>query len=271
MVAALQWKGLERVNLLLIGVGVLLVLACGLSGSLAFLYRGRRMRLRDQAYGLSIPYLPHLAAVIGGIAGGIIGGIATYYLSLNQQGNPIEWIGRFSYVLITWAGGGHLFSLAHSGLLLVREERGWEQSRGSGKGILGKRRREVLAQLRQRYRHYIDLKTRDDELVDELVGVLGNPLLNVRRDLSRIPLYGYLGTVCGILLMAQELSQIDEAAQTFKILGSMAGGLVLAFKTTLVGLLTYLPLRKTTDYFVQRVGILEDSWIHLREEEGQKG
>lgn len=257
-------------NGLLIGVGVLLVLACGMSGSLAFLYRARRMRLRDKVYGLSITYLPHLAAAIGAVAGGIIGGIATYYLSLNQLGNPIEWIGRFSYVLITWAGGGHLLSLAHSGLLLAREERGREQTQGNGKGVLGKRRREVLTQLRQQYRHYIDLKTRDDEVVDELVGVLGNPLLNVRRDLSRIPLYGYLGTVCGILLMAQELGRIDEAAQTFKVLSSMAGGLVLAFQTTLVGLLTYLPLRKTADYFVQRVGTLEDSWIHLREEEGSR-
>ena len=254
-------------NWLLITVGVLLVLACGVSGSLALLYRARRMHLREQVYALSTPYLPHIAATIGGGAGLIIGGLMVFYLSLNQQGNPIEWIGRFSYVLVTWAGGGHLLYLVHIGLQLVREERSWQ--RGDEKEqSLGRRRRIILRQLRQRHRHYIDLKTRDDVVVDDLIGVLGNPLLNVRRDLSRIPLYGYLGTVCGILLMAQNLSHIDEASQTFKVLGSMAEGLALAFQTTLVALLTYLPLRKVTDYLVQRVGALEDSWTHLRDEEG---
>jgi len=225
------------------------------------------MRVREKAYGLSTPYLPHIAAVIGAVAGLIIGGIIVFYLSLNQQGNPIEWIGRFSYVLVAWAGGGHLLILIYSALQLVREERSWQ--RGDEKmQSLGRRRRIILRQLRERHRHYIDLKARDDVVVDELVGVLGNPLLNVRRDLSRIPLYGYLGTVCGILLMAQNLSRIDEAAQTFKVLGSMAEGLALAFQTTLVALLTYLPLRKAADYLMQRVGALEDSWTRLRDEEG---
>ncbi|MBT4500468.1 MAG: hypothetical protein HOC74_22255 [Gemmatimonadetes bacterium] len=254
-------------NWFLIAVGVLLVLACGVSGSLALLYRARRMRLREQAYGLSTPYLPHIAAVIGGLSGLLIGGLLAYYLSLNQQGNPIEWIGRFSYVLVAWAGGGHLLYLVHIGLQLWREEGDWQ--RGDEKRqSLGRRRRIILRQLRQQHRHYIDLKARDDVVIDELIGVLGNPLLNVRRDLSRIPLYGYLGTVCGILLMAQNLSRIDEATQTFKVLGSMAEGLALAFQTTLVALLTYLPLRKAADYLVQRVGALEDSWAHLRDEEG---
>ena len=266
MVAAFHRKGLERVNGLLIAVGILLILACGASGSLALLYRGRRMRLQEQAYGLGTAYLQYIAGGIGAGTGLIIGGIFAYYFSLNQQGNPIEWIGRFSYVLIAWSGGGHLLSLVHTTLLLVGEERGWEQKR-AGRETLGGQRRRTLAQLQQRYRHYIDLKGRDDVVVDELIGLLGNPLLNVRRDLSRIPLYGYLGTVCGILLMAQELSQIDEATQTFKVLSSMANGLALAFQTTLVALLTYLPLRKVVDYLVQRVGVLEDRWTRLRDEE----
>ena len=243
------------------------MLSCGVTGSLALLYRARRLRLRAHQYGLAMPFLRHLAAVIGALAGLTIGGLGAYYLSLNQQVSPIEWIGRFSYVLIAWAGGSHLLSLVHHGVLLRREEQGWKRQPEEAPGTLGERRRQTLLQLRQHYRHYLDLKSRDDELVDELVGVLGTPLLSVRRDLGRIPLYGYLGTVCGILLMAEELSQIDEAAQTFKVLGSMAGGLVLAFKTTLVGLLTYLPLRKGVDYLIQRVGALEDNWIHLRDQE----
>ena len=83
--------------------------------------------------------------------------------------------------------------------------------------------------------------------------------------MARIPLYGYLGTVCGILLMAQELGQIDEASETFKVLSSMAEGLALAFKTTLVALMSYLPLRKTVDYMLQRVATIEIAWRRMRE------
>ena len=45
----------------------------------------------------------------------------------------------------------------------------------------------------------------------------------------------------------------------------MAEGLVLAFKTTLVGLLAYLPLRKVADYLLQRLSSLEDVWTRARE------
>ena len=83
--------------------------------------------------------------------------------------------------------------------------------------------------------------------------------------MARIPLYGYLGTVCGILLMAQELGQIYEASETFKVLSSMAEGLALAFKTTLVALMSYLPLRKTVDYMLQRVATIEIAWRRMRE------
>ena len=65
--------------------------------------------------------------------------------------------------------------------------------------------------------------------------------------------------------MAQELSQIGEATQTFKALSAMAEGLVLAFKTTLVGLLAYLPLRKAADYLVQRLAAQEDAWTRARD------
>ena len=122
-----------------------------------------------------------------------------------------------------------------------------------------------MGNLRQEHRAYADIKSRDEEVLDELVSFLGDPLAHVRRDLTRIPLYGYLGTVCGILLTAQELSQIDEATETFKVLSAMAEGLVLAFKTTLVGLLTYLPLRKAADYMVQRLVTQEDAWARARD------
>ena len=84
--------------------------------------------------------------------------------------------------------------------------------------------------------------------------------------MMRLPLYGYLGTVCGILLMAQELGRIDEASQTFKVLSSMATGLVLAFKTTLVALLAYLPLRKIIDLLINRLVEIEKLWRNQREE-----
>ena len=63
---------------------------------------------------------------------------------------------------------------------------------------------------------------------------------------------------------AQELGKINEATETFKVLSSMATGLVLAFNTTLVALLTYLPLRKAADYLGQRLGALEEHWTRWR-------
>jgi len=167
--------------------------------------------------------------------------------------------------LIIWAAGGHLLTLMHIGLHLYREDLAWGKQGGPGRQTLGGRRLRLLGQLRGEHRHYIDLKSRDEEVLEELVGFLGDPLTHVRRDLTRIPLYGYLGTVCGILLTAQELSQIDEATQTFKALSAMADGLVLAFKTTLVGLLAYLPLRKVADYLQLRLATQEDAWTRARE------
>ena len=113
------------------------------------------------------------------------------------------------------------------------------------------------------------MKTRDDEVLTEIVGVLGTPLLNARRDQTRLPFYGYLGTVAGILLMAEELGRINEATETFKVLASMATGLVLAFQTTLVALVAFLPLRKVADHLIQRLGAVEQRWLAAREETGQ--
>lgn len=252
-------------NLWVIAIGVLLVLAGGVSGSLLQLHRAKRMRRRDQAYDLDVPNLQYLAGGIGALSGLVIGGLAAYYLALNQQASAFAWIGRMSYVLIAWSAGGHLLSLIHIGFHLWREERAWARRGGPGSQTLGGRRMRLMDELRREHRHYGDLKSRDEEVVDEVVGFLGDPLTHVRRDLTRIPLYGYLGTVCGILLMAQELSQIGEATQTFKALGAMAEGLVLAFKTTLVGLLAYLPLRKAADYLVQRLAAQEDAWARARD------
>ena len=252
-------------NELILGSTILLVLASGVTVSCLHMRRARHMRQRDQAYSLTVPRLRFLASCMGLLTGSIIGALAAYYLFINPQiASVFAWIGRFSYVLIAWAAGAHLLSLAHIGLHLRREERAWAQRGGPGPNTLGRQRMEQLAKLQDQLGNYSDLKSGDEELVDELVGFLGDPLTHVRRDLSRIPLYGYLGTVCGILLTAQELSQIDEATQTFKALSSMAEGLVLAFKTTLVGLLAYLPLRKIADYLVQRLSRQEDAWVRER-------
>ena len=45
-----------------------------------------------------------------------------------------------------------------------------------------------------------------------------------------------------------------------------ATGLVLAFKTTLVALVVYLPLRKTVDLLLKRLAELEQIWRRQREE-----
>ena len=126
---------------------------------------------------------------------------------------------------------------------------------------------QALRRLKRQHKHYVDLKQRDEVVLEELVDVIGRPLLLLRRNLVRLPFYGYLGTVCGILIMAEELGQIGEASEAFEVLRSMARGLVLAFQTTLVGLLTYLPLRKISDVMLQRVADLEVAWVKFRDEQ----
>ena len=136
---------------------------------------------------------------------------------------------------------------------------------GAGTGNLTALRQEQVDKFRQSRENYADLRARDDEAVDELLAVFGERLLSEQRALSRIPFYGYLGTVCGILLMAEELTRLDEATETFKVLRDMAGGLVLAFQTTLVALLAYLPLRKGYDMLLNRMSDLERKWLDMRE------
>ena len=127
------------------------------------------------------------------------------------------------------------------------------------------RRRAALKDLLRTGPSYADFRAQDDEVVAELLGVFGERLLAGQRALSRIPFYGYLGTVCGILLMAEKLTYLDEATESFRVLRDMAGGLALAFQTTLVALLAYLPLRKGVDVLLSRTAALERSWLALRD------
>jgi MFS family permease len=253
---------------LAIAAAILLLLACGASGSFALLYRARRIREREAAYGIATPHLQYIGTALGLVGGLIVGGLVLYFLQGTSRFSVIEWVGRSSYMLVAGAAAGHLLILVRTTLQLLKEEEGWVK-RGTKRpvqGTLGSRRLSTLQRLRRQHRHYVDLKGRDEQLLDELVGVLGTPLLNMRSDLSRIPFYGYLGTVCGILLMAEELGRINEATETFRVLSAMATGLVLAFQTTLVALLTFLPLRKSTDYLIRRLGRIEDAWTLARDD-----
>jgi hypothetical protein len=196
------------------------------------------------------------------LAGSAIGALAGLYLVENQEARFVAWLGRFSYVLIIFSASSHSLVLIHAWLHIKREL----FSKGPLLKNLGEIRSHRLRKIKTNNRHYIDIRTRDEEVIDELIGFISEPIFNARRDLTRLPLYGYLGTVCGILLMAQELGRIDEASQTFKVLSSMATGLVLAFKTTLVALVVYLPLRKTVDLLLKRLEELEQIWRRQREE-----
>jgi biopolymer transport protein ExbB/TolQ len=99
--------------------------------------------------------------------------------------------------------------------------------------------------------------------------VFGERLLTIQRSLGRIPFYGYLGTVCGILMMSLELTRLNEATESFRVLRDMAGGLVLAFRTTLVALVAYLPLRKGVDAMANRLMDIERRWLAMRDAEGR--
>ena len=249
---------------LLVAVGVLFVVSGAVSGSIGHMVRARRLHRRDKEYGVRVEPLRYIAGGLGGVAGIVIGAMAAYYLSLNQRVDFITWVGRLSYVLIALSVSGHLLTLIHLALHLYREEKAVAERLFKGSS-LSAYRSEALNRVREENRHYIDLKSKDEEALDHFIGFFAEPLLNARRDMARIPLYGYLGTVCGILLMAQELGQIDEASETFKVLSSMAEGLALAFKTTLVALMSYLPLRKAVDYMLQRVATIEIAWRRMRE------
>ena len=210
---------------------------------------------------------------MGGLAGLAFAAIGIYYYFFAvSRGGWIQWVGRSSYVLVLFASASHLAVMIHLWLRLGAEER---DVRGAGRGpqeaTLSLRRRTALRDLQQSGGPVAERKARDDETVEEMVGVFGERLLSGQRAVSRIPFYGYLGTVCGILLMARELSGLDEATETFQVLRDMAGGLVLAFQTTLVALLAYLPLRKGMDLLMNRVAALERSWLGLRDDEVVEG
>ena len=271
MVEGIQRKGMAQVNWIATVAAVLLGVASALSGSLFFLLNARRSLRRERAYQIDLPRLRHIAAVFGALTGLALAALAAYFVALNRWVGPIEWIGRGSYLLIAAAIGGHALKIVTAYMRLRREERAVASKKGDAmeSGSLGEVRWRAMLDLEKRYQRYTDLKNRDDETVDELIGVVADPLLDTRRDLARIPFYGYLGTVCGILLMAFELGKINEATETFKVLSSMAGGLVLAFQTTLVALLAYLPLRKATDYLLQRLTELEDTWRGWRTERAE--
>ena len=247
-------------------LAVLFLIACGASGSLMLLLRARGIERRERVYGIVTPRLREIASVLGALAGLAIGGIVLYFASRTSQFNLIEWVGRGSYMLVTGAASGHLLILIRTALHLQSEEAAWASRRNPPTGTLACRRLQALAGFRRQHQQYGEISMRDDGALEELIGVLETPLLNARNDLSRIPFYGYLGTVCGILLMAQQLGFINEATETFKVLSSMATGLVLAFQTTLVALLAFLPLRKTTDYLIRRLGRLEEMWLQARDE-----
>lgn len=253
-------------NGLSILVAVLFTVACGATGGVLFLWRARRLRGTESKYGIATPRLPHMAVLCGVVTGAILGFLTLYFANYAGRFHPVEWIGRASYLLVVASVGTQLFTLLRLLLLILHEEKTWGPKPAAD--TLGARRMEGLRELQTRFRHYIDLKTRDDELLEEMTGVLGTPLLNARRDQARLPFYGYLGTVAGILLMAEELGRINEATETFKVLASMATGLVLAFQTTLVALVAFLPLRKAADHLVQRLGAIEARWLAAREHQG---
>ncbi len=246
-------------------LGVLFLIACGASGCLMLLLRARGIEGRERVYGIVTPRLREIASVLGALAGLAIGAIILYFASRTSQFDLIEWVGRGSYMLVTGAASGHLLILIRTALHLQSEEAAWASGGNPPRGTLAYRRLQALAGFRRQHLQYAEISMRDDGALEELIGVLGTPLLNARNDLSRIPFYGYLGTVCGILLMARQLGFINEATETFKVLSSMATGLVLAFQTTLVALLAFLPLRKITDYLIRRLGRLEEMWLQARD------
>ena len=247
---------------------------CAMAGALVLMQRMDSICRYENQYGLSADNSNLIGAVIGGLAGAGVAGIGIYFYLLSPaSAGWVEWIGRSSYALILAGSATHLVILIHLWLRLDAEDQALledsSKSQGETLTMIRKQQADVVRQSRD---NYADLKARDDESLDELLSVFGERLLSGQRALSRIPFYGYLGTVCGILLMAEELSKLDEATETFKVLRDMASGLVLAFQTTLVALLAYLPLRKGYDILLNRISDLERKWLAMRETalEGRK-
>ncbi len=238
-----------------------------MAGARVLMLKMERILQEENRFNLAPTSSTLMSALVGAVAGLVIASIAIYYyLFATNSASFVEWIGRSSYVLVAAASAGHLIVLIHVWIRLEAEERDVQNTgKGPQRATLSLQRRASLEDLKGKSDLYSELKLRDDESVEELVNVFGEPLLNGQRALSRIPFYGYLGTVCGILIVAQELTRLDEATETFQVLRDMAGGLVLAFQTTLVALLAYLPLRKVFDSLLGRIAALERSWVELRD------
>jgi biopolymer transport protein ExbB/TolQ len=237
--------------------------ACAVTGAFSLMQRSSRICREEAAFGLGAGNAHLIAAFTGGAAGIASAALFVYYHFFE----PVEvtwvvWVGRMSYVLIIAASAGHLSQMGHVWGRIQAEERDLKGTAGRGpqRGTLFRRRRAAFQTLVEAGLRGTDLKSRDDEAVVDLVGVLGDRVLVLQRALSRIPFYGYLGTVAGILMMADELRQLDEATESFRVLRDMADGLVLAFQTTLWGLLAYLPLRKAQDGLMVRIDRLERAW-----------
>ena len=246
--------------------------ACAMAGALTLIQKIVLICREELRYGLAENQARLTSGVLGGLAGFGVAALGIYYyLYIALPESWIEWVGRSAYALILAASTAHLSVIVHVWRRIrVEEEALSSIPSASGAPTLLARRQAGLRDLRTESDSFTDLKARDDELITDLIGVIGERLLSGHRALNRIPFYGYLGTVCGILLMAQELSRLDEATETFKVLRDMADGLVLAFQTTLVALLAYLPLRKGYDMLLNRMSDLERKWLALRElEEGR--
>ena len=251
-------------------VSVVLSGSCAVVGAMSLMQRAETLGKEDGHYGLVRGQATPVAAIIGGLAGLGVGVLFVYfYFKAPPASGWIEWVGRGSYALVIAAFSGHLFGLTHIWMRLIDEE---EDLRSGAAGeskpqkpTLTVRRRRELKSLVDAGYDAPELRSRDDEVVEELIGVVGDRLIAGQRALSRLPFYGYLGTVCGILLMADELTNLSEATESFKVLRDMAAGLVLAFQTTLAALLAYLPLRKGFDSMMSKAAQVERVWLNMRE------
>ncbi len=240
---------------------VLFGAVCAMAGALILMQHMDAVCRCEKQFGL--PESNLIGAIIGGLAGAGVAGIGIYfYFFASAATGWVEWLGRSSYALIVGSSATHLVALVHLRSRLDAEDRA--NARPSTLTVL---RQQQVDAVRHSSENYADLKARDDEALDKLLAVFGDRLLSGQRALNRIPFYGYLGTVCGILLMAEELTQLDEATETFKVLRDMADGLVLAFQTTLVALMAYLPLRKGYDILLDRMSALERKWLGMRDVE----
>ena len=253
-------------------VSVVLSGSCAVVGAMSLMQRAETLGKEDSQYELVRGQATPIAAIIGGLAGLSVGVLFVYfYFFAPPASGWVEWTGRASYALIVAAASGHLFALIHIWMRLTDEQ---EDLRSDAVGeskpqkpTLSFRRRKAFKTLQEFEYDTLTLRTRDDEVVEELIGVVGDRLIAGQRALSRLPFYGYLGTVCGILLMADDLTNLSEATESFKVLRDMAGGLVLAFQTTLVSLIAYLPLRKGFDSMMSKAARIERVWLTWRDRE----